>query len=91
MFLRDAAFAAMKANCFLSSMSKNIASRKRDVIIPLWLALVWIQLEHCVQFWFAHNPNFCSEKIESRVQPPTKVVKGLQNLIYEGRWKTFLQ
>lgn len=43
--------AAKKANDNLSCMSESIASRLREMILPLCPALVGAYLEQCVHFW----------------------------------------
>ena len=68
----------------VSWVTSSVTSRAREVILPLFSALMRPHLEYCIQFWDSQHKQDMEmlEQVQSRA---SKMIRGLERLPYRDR------
>ncbi|GAB0189870.1 mitochondrial enolase superfamily member 1 [Grus japonensis] len=76
--------AAQKANCILGYSKRSVTSRSREVILPLYSALMRLHLEYCLHLW---GPRYKTdmELLEQVQWRAMMMIRGLEHLSCENR------
>ncbi|KAJ7400136.1 hypothetical protein BTVI_107957 [Pitangus sulphuratus] len=76
--------AAQKAKCIPGRIKSSVANRLREVILPLYSALLRPYLEYSVQLWGCQHKKVVDlmERVQSRDK---KMIRGLEHLSCEDR------
>ena len=81
---QQSVLAVQKANCNPNCIKRSITSRSREVIQPLYCALMRTHMEYCIQTWDP-QPKKNIELLEWVQSSAMKMIKGLENFPYGNR------
>ena len=73
-----------KASHILGCFKRSIATKPREIILPLYLMLMGPHLEYCIQMW--RSPYRREIDLLECIQwRATKMIRGMQHLSYKDR------
>ena len=78
------ALEAQKANCILGCNKRSVASRAREVILPLHSALVKPHLEYCIQMWSSQYRRD-TDLLGCGQRRATETLQGMEHFSYKDR------
>ncbi|PKU40315.1 reverse hypothetical protein [Limosa lapponica baueri] len=78
---RQCALAAQKDNHILGCIKRSVASKSREVILPLYSTLMRPHLGYCVQLWCPQHSKD-TDLLERVLRRAMKMIRGLEHLRY---------
>ena len=81
---QQCALAVQEANCILSCIKRSVVNRSREVILPLYSAMVRTHLEYCVQMWRPQHRRDI-DLLECIQKRATKMIQGMKHLLHKDR------
>ena len=85
---KNSAFAVQEANHIQGCIKRSVASRLREVTLPLYSALMRPHLEYCIEFWSPQHKD--AELLEQVQGKATKMIRRLEHLLYKDRLRELL-
>ena len=75
--------AASKGNQIIGLIRKTIMYKEKQLIVPLYKAIIRPHMEYCIQAYSYHKKNI--DKLERIQRRATKMIPELRDLSYESR------